>query len=161
MTGQITVGSATDSTLLLEGVKLNGQLEFNQATSTSRVYVHDSAIYGTSDYHYPIEIDSTASTGFRLVLSHSFAKGYTGYAALYFDGVDWDNLEMEYTKMFHGDLSTNNPFAGYDDAISYKAHHCVFNQEPALADPTNLTNAIDSGQRYNTVDPDGDYYWIG
>jgi hypothetical protein len=34
------------------------------------------------------------------------------------------------------------------------------NQEPALADPTYMTNAIDSGQRYNTIDPDGDYYWL-
>jgi hypothetical protein len=174
--GEIDVDSETNNIVRFENVDLEGRLNY-EGTSTTQVYIHDSKLVGQAVRSWrPIMIGATGSAlelG-KIVLSHSYVFGDTGQGAVYFantglaepDQTEFDGLEMEYTKMFHGDLGTNNPFeniVGPDypaTGWTYKAHHCVFNQEPALADPTHIFNDIDSAQRFNTIDPDGNFYWI-
>jgi hypothetical protein len=95
----------------------------------------------------------------RTVVSKSYLKGYTGYGAVSFNLVDNDSLQIEHSTLMHGDLSTNNPFESppASGSIDYAAHHTTFNAEPTISNPSKYTNIIDSGQRNNTIDPDGDY----
>jgi hypothetical protein len=145
-------------TLRLENVYVDGRI-FWDTGYASTLNAHDCKFVGNSTYPVPLFMRWNAGTAGALYFDHCYVKGYTGNPAVDYQGVDYDSLYFSYSKVFHGDLGTNNPFANYDAGRKYYAHHCVFNQEPALADP-NITNEIDSGQRYNTVDPDGDYYWL-
>jgi hypothetical protein len=125
--------------------------------ATTRTVIHDSTVIGISgsSVDSPLSINSALPT---IIVSKSYLKGYTGAHAVNYNGRDNDNVKFEYSKVFHGDLGTNNPFTGVGAfVINYKAHHTTFNQEPALAAPASYVNDIDSGQRHNTIDPDGDF----
>jgi hypothetical protein len=148
-----------DWVLRLENVDLEGRIYWS-GSGAGTLCAHDTRIHGTATFPIPVYMFWSATTAGQLEFDHCYIKGYTGNVAVDFQGVDYDSLYFSYTKIFHGDLGTNNPFANYDSGRVYHAHHCVMNQEPDLADPTNITNGIDSGQRYNTIDPDGDYYWL-
>jgi hypothetical protein len=161
LVGQIVFNTG-DCVVRFEDVDLDGRIFWDVGTNNSHLYAHDSRLEGNATYPRPITFDSSANNGGSLIFDHCFIKGHTGNGAVYFtSNVDYDFLYFAWTKLFHGSLSTNNPFEnGGTTARTYYAHHCTMNQEPALADPTYMTNAIDSGQRYNTIDPDGDYYWL-
>jgi hypothetical protein len=145
-------------TLRLENVRVDGRI-FWDTGYASTLYAHDCKFVGNATYPQPIYFRWSAGTAGAMYFDHCYLKGHTGSAVVDYQGCDYDTLYFSYTKIFHGDLGTNNPFSNYDPGRKYYAHHCTFNQEPALADP-NIVNEIDSGQRYNTVDPDSDYYWL-
>ncbi len=147
------------ASLILERVYLDGSIDlFRNMNAGDRVVIHDSSIKGSSSYVRPIAFHSGITYSGNVIVSKSYIKGYTGYAAVdYENGSANSALKIEYSKLFHGDLGTSNPFSRYANGTVYAAHHTTFNQEPALADPTNLTNSIDSGQRNNCIDPDGDF----
>jgi hypothetical protein len=161
LVGQIVFNTG-DCVVRFENVDLDGRIFWDVGTNNSHLYAHDSRLEGNATYPRPVTFDSSANNGGSLIFDHCYLKGYTGNGAVYFtSNVDYDYLYFAWTKLFHGSLSTNNPFEnGGTTARTYYAHHCTMNQEPALADPTYMTNAIDSGQRYNTIDPDGDYFWL-
>ena len=75
--------------------------------------------------------------------------------------VDNDNVKIGYSKVFHGSLSTNNPFTGITAATQaiYDAHHTAFNVEPDVSDATHYLNNISSSERKNTIDVNADYTW--
>jgi uncharacterized protein YjbI with pentapeptide repeats len=120
--------------------------------------IHDCKVVGIAggpSVGYPLSINDVDPT---IIVSKSYLKGYTGYAAVNFNLRDNDNLKIEYSQIFHASLGTNNPFTGVGAfVINYRAHHTTFNQEPALAAPSDYVNDIDSGQRHNIIDPDGDF----
>jgi hypothetical protein len=126
--------------------------------ATTRTVIHNSTVIGITggaSLASPLRINAPAPT---IIVSKSYLKGFTGAAAVNYLGHDNDSVEFEYSKVFHGDLGSNNPFTGeFANDINYKAHHTTFNQEPALAAPASYVNDIDSGQRHNTIDPDGDF----
>jgi hypothetical protein len=127
------------------------------ATTDTLMVIHDCKVVGVAggpSVGYPISINSANPT---TIVSKSYLKGYTGYGAVNFNSIDNDHLKIEYSKLFHASLGTNNPFAGVASQLDYAAHHTTFNEEPALAAPASYTNVIDSGQRHNTIDPDGDF----
>ena len=129
------------------------------ATTDTTMFIHDCTVTGIAggpSVGYPLSINSTVA---RTVVSKSYLKGYTGYGAVSFNLVDNDSLQIEHSTLMHGDLSTNNPFESppASGSIDYAAHHTTFNAEPAISNPSKFSNLIDSGQRNNTIDPDGDY----
>jgi hypothetical protein len=162
--GQVYNPTATGE-VYFERSRLDGQVRL---ASTGVLRAHDSAFVADADYNSALLIDSATCEAYY---SGCYLKGHTGFAAVNYgiDGTsttyDMDALYMERTVCMHGSLGTNNPFSGQGQGGSppvnkYYAHTCTFNQEPALADPTYLTNEIDSGQRQNTIDPDGDWTWM-
>jgi hypothetical protein len=155
--GQIRMNNG--SSVYLERAYISGGIDmFRSTTSTDRLVIHDSAIIGSGSYTKCISFRYNFTFAGLAIISKSYMKGYAGNAAIDFGTMPAnDTIRMEYSKVFHGSLGTNNPFTGYTSVTAYDAHHTTFNQEPALSDPTNLTNNIDSGQRYNTIDPDGDF----
>lgn len=150
-------------------VKWDGRLYFNGANN-GQVFIHDSAIVGTATYANPVYIIQTTVSG-EIVVSNTYLKGNSGSGAVFYqttgtgNTVSFDDLYLEYCQVFHGSLGSNNPFegngiGGAPPTNDYAAHHCVFNIEPDVSDPTYLNNTIASAQRHNTIDVDGDYNWL-
>jgi pectin methylesterase-like acyl-CoA thioesterase len=162
--GEVYVTGA-GATAYFQNARLEGRA-FIQGTALVRGV--GSTFTGDATYTSPLEINSATCEAYY---SNCYLKGHTGNPAVHYgtDGTvttfDMDAVYMERTVCMHGSLSTNNPFGGAGvggtpPVNDYYAHDCTFNQEPALADPTYLENQIDSGQRHNTIDPDGDYTWL-
>jgi hypothetical protein len=135
--------------------------------NTAFLRAEDSVFVGDATYTSVLEINSAECSAYY---DGCYLKGHTGNAAVNYNVTsgttyDMDNLYMNETVCLHGSLSTNNPFSGQGQGATppvndYYAKQCVFNQEPDVADSTYLANQIDSGQRQNTIDPDGDYTWL-
>ncbi len=164
----ITGGAAN---LYFEESRLEGRIQAFSSNTSTNIRAHDSDFVGDSTYTSPLYINVDGANFGGIYFSGCFLKGHTGYGAVDYEtdgsGNTWnfDKLYMERTKCFHGSLGTNNPFSGTGRGASppvdnYYAHHCVFNQEPDVASPTYLSNQIDTGQRNNCIDPDGDYTWL-
>jgi hypothetical protein len=168
--GEIIV-NGNGAKLYFEESRLEGRVLCSGSDANAVVRAHDSDFVGTSAYTSPLYINYGSGSFGAVYYSGCYLEGYTGNAAVLYgvDGssntVNFDALYMERTKCFHGSLGTNNPFGGTGQGGSppvnnYYAHHCVFNQEPDVASPTYLANQIDTGQRNNCIDPDGDYTWL-
>jgi hypothetical protein len=161
-----TTGNSSE--LFFERSRVEGRVRFEGSDADAFFRSHDSAFVGDATYNEPIYIN--VATG-AIYLSGDYLIGHTASAAVRYGttvGVtyDFDTLYMERVKCFHQSLGTNNPFVGAGQGSNgdppvntYYAHTCTFNQEPALADPTYLLNAIDSAQRQNCLDPDGNFTW--
>lgn len=145
--------------LVVESCHIEGQVYMRGVgddVSTLAV-IHDSTIIGVTGVTSALSINSALPT---VIVSQSYLKGFTGALAVDYGGNDNDNVKFEYSKVFHGDLGSNNPFGGVSSGqVDYAAHHCVFNEEPDIASPTYYNNTIDLAQRHNTIDADGDYHW--
>jgi hypothetical protein len=147
------------SSITFDTCNISGALRVVSGDAASRLVVHDSAVRGNSDFVNPVDIRDADPT---IVIWTSYVIGYTGNAAVsYNSSVDNDNLQIAYSKIFHGDLGSNNPFTGITSSTQaeYLAHHTAFNIEPDVADSTHYLNNIDSAQRKNTIDADADYTW--
>jgi hypothetical protein len=145
-------------TTILERVRFEGLIDMPGSIGAGDdLIIHDCVMVGTSSNIYPIYFRWLYTYDLDVIISKSYLKGYTGAPAIWFDSRSDPNIKIEYSKIFHGSGGTNNPFGGYGTGTVYAAHHTVFGQEPALADPANITNDIDSAQRHNTIDPDGDF----
>jgi hypothetical protein len=154
--GQL-VGNASE--LIIQECDIDGALRVSSGDSDSRLVTQDSVIRGNVSFVNPIDIRDADPT---IIIWTSYVKGYTGNAAVsYNSSVDNDNLKIGYSKIFHGSLSTNNPFTGITAATQaiYDAHHTAFNVEPDVSDSTHYLNNISSSERKNTIDVNADYTW--
>jgi hypothetical protein len=168
--GEIYATGGTGQQLRFENVDLEGRVLWN-GDSTMTFSAHDSKLVGSSStYGSPIEIVGT-TTGGKVIVSNTYLKGYTAKGAVKLQAtgtgntVNFDGLRFEYSQAFHGSLGGNNPIegagvGGAPPVNDYAAHHTVFNAEPDVVDSTYLLNTIDSAQRHNTIDPDGDFSWL-
>jgi hypothetical protein len=158
------------SLLYLDRSRVEGRIHCGTTNVASFIRVHDSALVGDATYTSPLFINYFNGDLGGVYFSGCYLKGNTGspavlYGILFGTTLDFDDLYMERTVCMHGSLGTNNPFGGQGQGGSppvndYYAHTCTFNQEPDVADPTYLDNRIDTGQRKNTIDPDGDYHFM-
>jgi hypothetical protein len=121
--------------------------------------IHDSSVVGTADdvsMNSPLDINATLPT---IIVSQSYLKGVAGAPAVDYNSIVNDNLKCEFSTLMHGTLGANNPFGGEPSQVDYAAHHCTMNAEPDIVDAAGFNNTIDLGQRYNTIDADGDFAW--
>jgi hypothetical protein len=161
MVGATVVCEGAGTELIIDHCDIEGTCyqRGSGSTTDTLMVIHDCRVEGVtggSSIGRPLII---ASVNPKTVVSKSYLKGYTGYGAVNFSLVDNDKLQIEHSTLMHGDLSTNNPFENppASGSVDYAAHHTTFNAEPAISSPTKFSNVIDSGQRHNTIDPDGDY----
>jgi hypothetical protein len=160
VTSSLTTGSSQDVTIDGQG----RQFDITRATGTvltvsggSTFELHEVKVKGQ------VLIDDNDS---ELIVN----KGASGSAALQYDvfsgtSIDFDDVYLQYTKVFHGSLGSNNPFTGQGTGgtpptCDYAAHDCCFNIEPDVADSTYLNNTIASAQRFNTIDVNADFTWL-
>jgi hypothetical protein len=132
--------------------------------------MHDSAIIGNATYGVPLYLARDTGVVGGVYIDKSYVKGASGSAALQYDvfsgtSIDFDDVYLQYTKVFHGSLGSNNPFTGQGTGgtpptCDYAAHDCCFNIEPDVADSTYLNNTIASAQRFNTIDVNADFTWL-
>lgn len=148
--GQIV--SNTSGTMKLKNVHMTNGARFRIYSSGSTKFIFDHLICDEAST-YALEIEGTSSSFY---IFNSYLVGGSGYPAIQFDAAN-PNVYMAFSGAFHGSGSTNNPVSNPSSAISYRSHHCFFNVAPE--DNSNLNNAIDTGQRYNTIDPDAQYSW--
>jgi len=147
--------STTSSTMKLKNVNIDqGRISIQAGADGNSKLIMDRVICDNPEATYPaLEFDD--ADAFVYVFD-SYLQGASGQPAIRYD-TDNDNLSMANTAAFHGDGGANNPISNPTAATTYKSHHCTFGVAPE--DNANLSNDIDSGQRYNTIDPDADYSW--
>jgi Protein of unknown function (DUF1565) len=145
MEGRLDVVGGGSYLELDDNVQLAGQVSINGGSPGTQILIKGSNITGAVGLGVPLVINDPDPI---VQVRRSELAGMAGSEAIQWQGNN-DNLELEWSKVNHGDGPGNNPFGRTGaETPTYSSHHSRYSLNPEQGGI--WTNSLPHGQRHET-----------